>query len=43
MGNSPNWEEIRAKTIHDRNEKINHYLPIFRGIIKNNNINADQV
>jgi hypothetical protein len=35
MGNSPNFEEIRTRTIFERNERLDKFLPIFRDIIAN--------
>ncbi len=34
MGNSHNFEEIRTKTIQERNERLEKFLPIFQDIIK---------
>jgi hypothetical protein len=43
MGNSPNFEEIRTRTIFERNERLDKFLPIFRDIISNFKISSIRI
>lgn len=43
MGNSPNFTEIRERTIRNRDQRIDNFLPKFEEIIKKNKISQDRI
>lgn len=43
MGNSTNYEEIRSRTIKERNERLDKFLITFQNIIKEHKITPQKI
>lgn len=43
MGNSTNFAEIRERTIRNRNERLDTFIPKFEEILKTFKLNAERV